>query len=213
MKVNFLKTAAMICLCVATVCSCVKDGKDGVDGKDGKDGIAGTNGKDGADGTNGTDGTDGTNGTNGTNGKDGADGPQGIPGNAGVMMYQWRNVTFTAGSWSYIPLLEGVEMNLSNSLVYFYYNDGYSDQALPHPFLGSYAATWFFDNTSFSTRINILLTTATGTSYTGSVTWDDLRMIVVPVPQGNIVQLSVENRSQVDWSNYSEVAKYFGLPE
>jgi hypothetical protein len=208
-KVSFLKMTALMLFCIAMLCACVKDGENGKDGTNGKDG------KDGVAGTNGTNGTNGADGKDGKDGKDGAQGAQGIPGNAGTMMYVWENVTVTGGYTSFVFFLEfDVSVDMNKSLIYAYYSDDADFNPIPHPFiLGGYAANFSLGTTSFGARISVHLTNANGTAYSTSVTWNDFRVVVVTIPDGNIFTKSSVNNYPVDWSNYSEVAGYFGLPE
>jgi hypothetical protein len=51
----------------------------------------------------------------------------------------------------------------------------------------------------------------TTTLYPTKVTWYGFKILVVPIPAANITE--VKGAPAVDYSNYAEVAKYYGLPE
>ena len=56
-----------------------------------------------------------------------------------------------------------------------------------------------------------------GSVYTTPVTWAAFRIIVVPIPANNITPLAAtlsagSKSATLDYSNYNEVAKYYGLP-
>jgi len=201
-KFNLRKVAAIVaCLAVCMVFS--NCGKDGVDGKDGRDG------KDGINGVNGVNGTDGINGTNGTNG---AQGPQGIPGNAGVMMYVWNDVEITERKDFIVP---NITITHDKQII-AYYSDEYGTLfSVPHPkgFAGYGVWTVIAGNGS-SCVLQVFMLDVDGTPYLTPVTWTTFRIIVVPIPEGNIVEVKSAGKGYpVDWSNYKEVAAYFGLPE
>jgi hypothetical protein len=195
-KLNLRKVATgVVCLAVCMVFStCGKDGNDGRDGANGKDGINGVNG---IDGINGTDGTQGT---------------QGIPGNAGVMMYVWNDVSFTGSNTFNISSI--TTGNLDKQVI-VYHSDEHGTM-FPIPHLAAIVGYGVFSTISFNAGgldIGIWLANPDGTAYLDPVTWKTFRVIVVPIPEGNIIQKSAGKGYPVDWSNYKEVAAYFGLPE
>jgi hypothetical protein len=49
-----------------------------------------------------------------------------------------------------------------------------------------------------------------GKSYGKIVAWSKFKLIVVPIPAANIIARSI---APVDYSNYKEVARYYGLQE
>jgi len=204
-KFNLRKVAAIVaCLAVCMVFSnCGKDGVDGRDGRDGKDGINGVNG------VNGTDGKDGINGTNGTNG---AQGPQGIPGNAGVMMYVWNDVTFTHDTSFVVP---NITSHHDKQFIAYYSDINGTLFPVPHPACDWSVAVFSVIAFDVNTCVyGVMLAHADGTKYLDPITWKSFRVIVVPVPEGNIVEVKSAGKGYpVDWSNYKEVAAYFGLPE
>jgi len=200
--------AGVACLAATMMFSCAKDGVDGKNGTDGKDGI---------NGINGTDGRDGTDGINGTDGKDGEQGPQGIPGNNGAMMYVWGRRTFTSDTTYLFGPLNPDEVK--NSLYYAYYVTNQSFSAWwPVPGVNSdihyqvagVLALQDIENWGYPVR---LYNFPAGGVYTTPVTWHAFRVIVVPIPDSNIYQKSAGSVYPVDWSNYTEVAAYFGFPQ
>jgi hypothetical protein len=190
-KLNLRKVATGVaCLAVCMVFStCGKDGNDGRDGRDGKDG------------------------TNGINGIDGAQGTQGIPGNAGVKMYVWGSTTIEGCAAFDIPNITPSEVK--NSLICAYFStDGNYWVAVPRPYQGTYAVTCMHEPKPTLCTFHVCLRDADVTEYSTPVTWSAFRIIVVPIPEGNITEVkSVGKGYPVDWSNYKEVAAYFGLPE
>jgi len=167
------------------------------------------------------DGKDGAPGETGPAGPAGPAGPQGVAGNAGVMMYLYGTKTITTGSTSYaIPITKAVA---DNSLIYAYYCSEYTIS-------GTTYTMWYpvpNVNTSYETQGSIMYTSSsdvvnyniylysngTSTLYTTSVTWVRFKIIVVPIPAGNITQMSADKKSGPDFSNYAEVMAYYGLPE
>jgi hypothetical protein len=215
MRRNFFRTAAMVLLCIATVCSCGKDGADGKDGKDGAQGAQGPAGPAGQNGADGQDGTDGQDGATGPQGPAGPQGPQGIAGNAGVMMYQWGSRTFTTfTSYHSIPLTREAARK---SLIYAYYAN-WSSLSAWYPVPGvstpsTYQVINYLEEDDYENWVcGIMLHNyPAGGNYVTPVTWYGFRVIIVPIPNGNITQMSV--KPSIDYGNYAEVAAYYGLPE
>ena len=192
---TILKTATTILLSVALMCACSKpdDGKDGAKGDKGD---------------------------KGDKGEQGATGPQGTPGNAGVTMYTYGSKTFTSSTNYVFPVpLDDV----SNSQIYAYSRPQGGNSWYPVP--GRYASYFEVDcfyapngNLQTGTTIAIIsLYKPDGTSYTSPTTWTAFRIVVVPIPASNITPLAAtlgagSKSAALDYSNYQEVAKYYGLP-
>jgi hypothetical protein len=190
-KLNLRKVATGVaCLAVCMVFStCGKDGNDGVNGKDGIDGTQGI---------------------------------QGIAGNAGVKMYVYGSKTFTADANYVIPNM--TEEELDNSILYSYYYWGNNEDASTIPSwypaigLGPYA-DYEVRSSYFRIKPNVLVyiglhDPGCSTKYATEVTWEAFKIIVVPIPEGNITEVKSAGKGYpVDWSNYKEVVAYFGLPE
>ena len=248
MKSNFFRAAAIVLLCIGTVCSCGTEqgeaGKDGADGKDGKDGVNGTNGANGADGKDGAVGANGATIHSGTtapatslgavgdfyidtNAKNlygpktdagwgspvsltGPAGPQGIPGNDGAMMYVYGSRKFTILTTYVFPVPIA---DVYKSITYAYFRRGSYYMPVPGNYHdNSYTVSSFLAfETTTSTGLNINLTTGTSAPYDTEVTWDEFRIILVPIPAGNITQMSV--KPSIYYGNYAEVAAYYGFPE
>jgi len=205
MKNKFFKTTTMVLLSVAMLCSCGKP-------EDGKDGAPGEQGATGAQGPAGAQGPQGE------------AGPQGIPGiagNAGVTMYTYgsRNSAGIAVIGYNISI--GKE-EVNNSLIHAYYGTGNPDGSV----------SWYSVPGSYLLPdVTIAVTLTEIKAYSDwcqfavwcryldgepilDFTFDMFRIIVVPIPESNIVALSSAVKSaSIDWSNYAEVAKYYGLPE
>ena len=169
---------------------------------------------DGKDGAQGPAGATGPAGPAGPQGPQGPAGPTGEAGNAGVMAYTWGTKTFTTSTSYQFPS----EVS-PNSLFYAYYTPGggttgnvewyaipgraqnYDIQGYVYRLIPSAALSYNIQ----------LYNVAATTAYTTPVTWSNFRVIVVPIPAGNITQMSV--KPAIDYSNYAEVAAYYGLPE
>ena len=199
-----LKTATTILLSVALICSCSKpdDGKDGATGPTGAQGPAGATGATGATGAQGNQG------------------PQGIAGNAGVTMYTYGSRTFTTNTIYEFPVHYN---DVSNSLIYAYFRPAADNTWYPAPGLFAiiYEVSCFYaPKGSLETGITqafIYLHKLDRTPYTTPVTWAAFRIIVVPIPADNITTLAGtlgagSKSAALDYSNYNEVAKYYGLP-
>ena len=160
------------------------------------------------------DGKDGAQGPAGETGPAGPAGPQGIAGNSGVMMYTWGTNTFTTSTSYQLPSTVTL-----NSLFYAYYLP-YIPSSIGIPWYAIPGRAQNYDieggisrnlpTQPFSYRIHLYNIAAT-TDYTTAVQWDNFRVIVVPIESGNIVPMSV--KPAIDYSNYAEVAAYYGLPE
>ena len=191
MKVNkLMKTATTMLLCVAMLCACTKEGPAG---------------------EKGAKGDKGDQGATGPTGPAGVPGPQGIPGNAGVKMYLYESKAFTTNTSYNVPISAA---EAANSLIYAYYKS--STWWYPVPGLGASGAyevrSYFSASGSTSIPFIIELYTLSGVAYTTQVTWSAFKIIVVPIPEDNIVEVK-GSAYPVDFNNYAEVAKYFGLPE
>ena len=240
MKKILLISAMVI---VALAGSCVKDGKDGIDGKDGDNGVNGTNGTNGANGSQILSGIGAPANSLGAvndyyidteasnlygpktsagwgapislKGEQGEQGQPGIAGNAGAMMYVYGLKQITTGSTFYdIPIkYEDAE----KSLIYAYFTDNLQ-RWFPVPGLGSnvnFTVESFIEsNSSGNCRYVVELYDHNGMLYTGSaVTFAAFRFIVVPIPEGNIIGVKSVGDNSVDLCKYSDVVKYYGLPE
>jgi len=169
--------------------------------------------EDGKDGAQGPEGPQGERGVQGDRGPAGPEGLEGVAGNAGVMMYIYGSRTIPAltGYLTYsFPVAREV---LEKSLVYAYYCVTGSVVWDPVPSMqGLYqvngSVTYGTPNSTFAVYVQ---KQGTATAYGTAVTWNGFKIIVVPIPEGNIVQLSV--KPTIDYSNYAEVAAYYGLPE
>ena len=198
MKVNFVRAASMMLLCTAILCSCGKDGADGKDGKDGKDGV------------------------DGTQGQQGPQGPAGIDGNAEVKMYTYGSATITTGLWAYIiPDMMFTEAEKHLFYAYYYLTVGDNAAWIPVPGIGpnlqytvqSMLTAGLTDGLCVM-GIGLVTNTGSATYYTNPITFEKFRIIVIPIPEDNIIVASSAGSSRsLDWSNYAEVAEYFGLPE
>ena len=193
-KVNFfVKAATMLLLCFALAMCSGDDGKDGKDGKDGAQGPAGP---------------------------EGPEGPQGVAGNEGVIMYTYGSATITTGMWAYlIPdiMFTDADKYLING--YYFITVGTSSSWIPVPGPGhnllytvQYLLTANLTNGKCMFGVG-LLQNGTAIPYTTPTTFEKFRIITVPIPAGNIKPQSVRSNPPVDFSNYSEVAAYYGLPE
>ena len=202
---NLTQIATTILLSAALMCACSKP----------------NDGKDGAKGETGAAGAKGDKGDQGIQGEQGIPGPQGIEGiagNAGVMMYTFPSRTITGGRTEYsIPLGSAVTLN---SLIYTYFYSGgswYSAPGLGDGAPPAYQVKVWYEYMSSTTRVNVDLYTLSGTLYTTSKTFNSFKVIVVPIPEGNRTQLASTGGSSskgagLDYSNYKEVAEYYGLP-
>ena len=186
MKVNkLMKTATTMLLCIAMLMACSKPEK----------------------GEKGAKGDKGDQGATGPAGPAGVPGPQGIPGNAGVMMYVWETVPASTSERSFIiPDMDATKVKNSN--IYAYYLSGM--YWYPVPGIG---ASRSYETRSYISRTGTYFVSAlevgTTTMLNPQPSWDAFRIIVVPIPEGNIITRS----AAVDFNNYAEAAKYFGLPE
>ena len=137
-------------------------------------------------------------------------GPQGIAGNAGTIMYVFGTKTFLNSTTYQIPVGSAIVVN---SLFYCYYDPSIFNELFPVPGLGennNYETRVYYAYDSSKTNINISLHNVSTRAYYGtSVTWRSFKVIVVPIPSGNIVQMSA--KPSIDYSNYAEVAGYYGF--
>jgi len=200
-KIIQFSTMALICAAILFSCSKPEDGKDGAQGPAGPAGPAGTNG------------TNGATGPAGPAGPVGPVGPIGEAGNAGVIMYTYGSRTFDRSTtYSSIPL---TREEAGKSLFYAYYTTsptaGYwftvpsINNASGYQIVSAFTLD---DDDNWMCEITLYNFPAGGL-YTPDVTWAAFRVIVVPIPDANIFAKS----AAPDYSNYAEVAKYYGLPE
>lgn len=199
--------------------SCSKDGEVGPIGPAGSQGTAGTNG---VDGTNGADGSDGTDGTSGQDGADGTD------GNADIRIFEYDSRTFTTNTT--YQMTDITQTVMSNSLVLAYYGttverviiSGNAPIAMvqwkPVPGIDNLfiiksqtGKSGFFSpggGSNNAQEMNVKLLNFDGTSYLGSTTFEQFKIIVAP---SNIAG----KNSAVDLRKmtYEEVMQHFGLEE
>jgi hypothetical protein len=125
-------------------------------------------------------------------------------------MYIYDKKTTTDQFLDYIiPIpFEDVE----KCLIYAYAKISYSWFLLPGQVDFSVTTAIALNDIGTETQYNVIFTkTADGSYYTGGFTFNAFRIIVVPIPAANITE--VKGAAPVDYSNYAEVAKYYGLPE
>jgi len=195
-KLDFFKRATLIALCVAMMSSCAKDGKDGAQGEQGATGAQGAQGPQGEQGI------------------------QGIPGNAGVMMYTYESKTSTTGRFDYE--LSMTEEEVINSLIYAYrYHYSMApprvDRWYPVPGEGLTDASYTTSAlnrpvTGIRTTYNYvayLRNISDGSLVTAESEFQKFRIIVVPIPEGNIEAKSAAQ----EFGSYAELAEYYGLPQ
>ena len=185
---NLTRIATTILLGAALMCACSK-GKDGRDGQDGG---------------------------NGTNGINGEKGEKGDPGNANVKMYKWGERTFTTFTTYEIPIpFEEIE----NYLIYAY---AYLEINLWVPVPVSVEAVsidYVLGKNGNNTDLGVIITLADGSDIWGNpITFDAFRVIAVPIPEENITEYAGaggtgSKGAAPDYSNYAEVAEYYGLPQ
>ena len=135
------------------------------------------------------------------------------------MMYTYGSRTFTQFTYYDFPVPYA---DAQKCLIYAYYKtslSGDSWYSVPGLMDAAYYETysWIYSNGT-STRIRIVLRKASDrTAYTTAETWTAFKIIVVPIPAENITELasaggSSSKGSAPDYSNYAEVAEYYGLP-
>ena len=187
---NLTRIATTILLSAALMCSCSKpeDGKDGATGATGPAGPAGQTGP------------------------AGPQGPQGIEGNAGVKMYTFGSRTFSRYTDYAFPV---PYEEASKSFIYSYFRPYGTEAWIYAP--GIYSPYYEVRSSINDRRIAITLINFDGSTYTTSVTWAEFRIIVVPIPAENIIEVAGAGSSSSkgaapDYSNYAEVAAYYGLP-
>ena len=139
---------------------------------------------------------------------------QGAAGNAEVRLYNFGPRTFIYNQEYIIPLGSAITQNC---LIYAYYNPSVSSgnniwYLVPGPGPGSPSAyeVRSFYSYGTSTYISVQLINSSGTALTTNVTWNGFKIIVIPVPAGNIIQLS-SAKPNIDFNNYTEVAAYYNL--
>ena len=224
MTKQLLKKTAMILLSAVMLCACSKPGEKGekgdkgdkgeqgatgATGAQGAQGIQGERGERGLQGERGERGLQGEQGIQGIQGEQGIQGIQGIPGvagNANVMMYTYGYKYIPVGDYAdYIIPISFADAG--KCLIYAYALSIYG-YWYPIPGLANGFETRFvLVDESPNTVINIYLYSIPATAVlTFPVEWNAFRIIVVPIT--NIIP-----KGAVDYSNYNEVAKYYGLPE
>jgi len=157
---------------------------------------------------------DGAQGPAGPAGPKGETGATGATGNAGVMMYSYGEREFTYATYYYYP----ATLDIDKYLVYAYY------QTLSSPgwFFAQglnisprYEVVCYIYNYSFG--ISLRNVPENGSYYPNTVTWEGFRIVVVPIPDANITTVAgaatASKGAAPDYSNYAEVAKYYGLPQ
>jgi hypothetical protein len=159
---------------------------------------------------------EGPEGKQGAKGDKGEQGIQGIPGNAGAKMYVYGEKTTTTARFQYtipIPFDE-----IKNCLIHAYFLDGGSTIWMPVPgtnnmmsFLTLCGLSRAFEDTETDYIVVLSKISDASQAYYTSTTFKAFRIIVVPIPEANITE--VKGAAPVDYSNYAEVAKYYGLPE
>jgi hypothetical protein len=157
--------------------------------------------------------SDGKDGTDGAQGPAGPAGPKGVDGNAGVKMYVWNNVSIPipdATASFLIPNITTAEERNRHQITAYYSGPNHLIQ-VPHPVLWGCSVTSVITINATGCWYTINLFNANGTPYSYSSTWQSFRIVVIPIPAGNITE--VKGASAVDFNNYAEVAKYYGLPE
>ena len=217
-KLDFFKRATLIALCVAMMSSCVKDGKDGAAG------AQGPAGEQGATGAQGPAGEQGATGATGATGAQGPQGEQGIPGNAGVMMYTYESNTSTTGVFNYeLPMTYAAA---GNSLIYAYYRNERAPMSIvDEPWyivpgrgltVTTYTTSAIRDVMTLTPPARLIVyytvylhNSSDGTLVTASTELYEFRVIVVPIPAGNIEAKSAAQ----EFGSYAELAEYYGLPQ
>ena len=159
-------------------------------------------------------GDDGPAGPAGPTGPAGPAGVQGVVGNAGEKMYNYPSKTFSSNTSYSIPMSTA---DVEKCLVYAYYRPSDNNNFwYPVPGIGSAGTyevrSYLNASAATSTRFQLSLYTLAGADYTTSVTFTAFRIIVVPIPEGNIEDIAA-NPNPINWSDYSAVAKHFNLPE
>ena len=164
------------------------------------------------DGKEGAQGPEGPQGERGVQGDRGPAGPEGAEGNAGVMMYEWGSKN-TTSLYSYTYSFPVDQAVAEKSLIYAYFRTA-SATTIWYSVPGSDGMhdvggriNYGTPNSSFT---GIVTDTSTGLGL-ANFTLTGFKVIVVPIPEGNITQMSV--KPSIDYGNYAEVAAYYGLPE
>ena len=156
-------------------------------------------------------GDDGAEGPAGPAGATGPQGVQGVPGNNDAKMYTYGSKTFTSAAGYVIPNITPTQVQ--NSFIYaFYSNNGIS--WFPAPGIGdgaSFEVRTYLSPGTEDCSFMVGLYTFSGGSYANQVTWAGFRIIVMPIPSGNITALSREQPVNPD--NYDEVMEYYGFPK
>jgi hypothetical protein len=128
-------------------------------------------------------------------------------------MFTYDSKTFTGWTEYEIPDID--EETLSNSLIYAYYkpenNNFYWAPVTGIGWYGKYnIESWITFLEDYYAYSVSLYNPGTITAYPTSVTWYGFKIIIVPIPADNITEVK---GAPVDFSNYAEVAAYYGLPE
>jgi hypothetical protein len=161
-------------------------------------------------------GDDGPAGAQGPAGTAGPAGPQGVPGNANVIIYNFGPRTFSFSTNYILSNLSRGRVDSSMILVYYTPSTGSETGWYPCPGGGpdgAFETRYFIYQSAVSPStytLGLRTTTGTGANFTPSVTLSKLRVIIALassiLPGGRASQV-------VDYSNYNEVKKYFGLPD
>ena len=160
----------------------------------------------------GDDGPTGPAGATGPAGPAGPTGVAGVAGNAGIKMYNYASQTFYREAVYSIPMSAS---ELAKCLVYAYSanpNWWYAVPGVGESGLYETRTMMAVSGSATSTNFYVTLYDFSGANYNPTVTFTAFRIIVVPIPEGNITDIA-GNPNPINWSDYNAVAKHFNLPE
>lgn len=187
-----------------------------------KEGPAGPAGAEGPQGNTGLPGPQGPQGPGGATGPQGPAGPQGptgqqgAPGNANVTLYTFKDVKVKIGYQLHLTNLPKTRMDSSMVLAYYSPAGEFSSTWYPIPGPGPGNVYWTTYNlvqvggNMGLYGFNLKLQKPDGTAYSTEVTFNTVRIFVVPA--SSIIPLG-KQAPGVDVNDYRAVLKYYNFPE
>lgn len=180
--------------------------------KKGDVGPQGANGLNGAQGPQGDPGTQGPKGDQGAQGDPGAQGPKGENGNSDAKAYLFtESFEFRPGNTGKNFTVPGVNAQAMDSLLvlgYFYMTANNVNYWYPAPGVGPFSAfnmRFYYDEGL--NQMSYAIRNVDGGIYNGPpYTVSKFKIVVIPATK-------INGRMAVDFSNYAQTMKLFGLSE
>jgi len=171
---------------------------------EGSEGPQGEQGLQGIQGAQGNPGNTGPQGPQGNPGAPGAQGPQGNPGNSGAKLYVFSGNNYTTNQ-SYFVDLPGLGPQINDYMIFVFLLDPTLNLRYPIPGSGisgltTYRVWWLRSGANINVR------TQRGAG--PGETYGEVRVIAIPITQMPTARVA---SPEVDFENYEELVRYYGL--